>query len=267
MKSVVALATVVLTLAPGPLSAPGAMAQTAVNAGERGLRRNAEISPMPEYPRESRAAKVAGVAVAEVVFAPNGILEIVNILQAPDEHTAAAVQAAVSRWKLPAGVTGPRGEPPPARRGKLTFYFRFDDGKGQVLNPHQMPGVVARPAPGWSPPSAAASGAPPPSGPPMPVAAQARAALKTITTEALKGPSGNADVLVLDIGEREAFRRGHWPGSINIPVDELPVRAGPELARSRPIVIDCTQEPMWRCQAAGDMLTMQKFTDVMLLVR
>ncbi len=116
MKSAVALATVVLTLAPGPLSARHAMAQE-VNVGEWGLRGSAEISPMPEYPRESLAAKVVGVAVAEVAFAPNGILEIVNVLQAPDEHTAAAVRAAVSRWKLPAGVTGPRGEPPTTRRG------------------------------------------------------------------------------------------------------------------------------------------------------
>lgn len=29
---------------------------------------------------------------------------------------------------------------------------------------------------------------------------------------------------MLDSGEREAFKRGHWPGAVNIPLDELAFR-------------------------------------------
>ena len=42
----------------------------------------------------------------------------------------------------------------------------------------------------------------------------------------------------LDVGEREAFKRGHWPGAVHIPADELQIRGGPELPRDGTIVID-----------------------------
>jgi rhodanese-related sulfurtransferase len=72
--------------------------------------------------------------------------------------------------------------------------------------------------------------------------------------------------VVLDIGERDAFRRDHTPGALNIPVDELPVRAGIELAGAK-VAIDCTRDEMWRCQAAGAMLGQQGLTQTLILVR
>ena len=71
----------------------------------------------------------------------------------------------------------------------------------------------------------------------------------------------------LDVGEREAFKRGHWPGAVNIPADELQIRGGPELPRDGTIVIDCTQEQNFRCAAASSLLLEQGFPSVIVMVR
>jgi rhodanese-related sulfurtransferase len=48
------------------------------------------------------------------------------------------------------------------------------------------------------------------------------------------------NVTILDIQEREKFRKEHIPGAINIPADELDARAEDELSKSDLIVIvDC----------------------------
>ena len=75
-------------------------------------------------PRESLAAKVAGVAVAAVRFDVDGRAQSVEILEAPDEHTAAAVREAVSRWTVPGVKVNDRPEAVSVR-GKLTFYFQL----------------------------------------------------------------------------------------------------------------------------------------------
>lgn len=51
---------------------------------------------------------------------------------------------------------------------------------------------------------------------------------------------GKQNVTILDIQEREKFRKEHIPGAINIPADELDSRAEDELSKSDLIVIvDC----------------------------
>lgn len=48
------------------------------------------------------------------------------------------------------------------------------------------------------------------------------------------------NVILLDIQEREKFKKEHIPGAINIPSDELEARAEDELSKSALIVIvDC----------------------------
>jgi rhodanese-related sulfurtransferase len=101
----------------------------------------------------------------------------------------------------------------------------------------------------------------------MPTASEAGgyATAKTITVEELKKGSGKA--IVLDIGEREAFKRSHWPGAVNIPADELQIRGGRELPRDGTIVIDRTQEQNFRCAAASSLLLEQAFPSVLVMVR
>ena len=88
-----------------------------------------------------------------------------------------------------------------------------------------------------------------------------------ITDAELKKLTGAVAPLVLDIGEREAFRRGHRDGAINIPHDELDVRAPVELDPRKPHVIDCTQEERSRCRHALDTLRQKGFSQLALLVQ
>lgn len=243
-----------------PARVEAAPVQDGVNRGEWGLRMAATAAPKPEYPAASRTTHVAGVVVVSVQFDLNGKLSTLDILESPDPHTAAAVRDALARWVVPPTQILGREVKSPIR-GKLTFYFQVRAGKGVVLDPDEMPGGPARPTP--RPPASAPPQGPPPAAPAMPTAGHAMA--QTITVEEFKKRSDKA--IVLDVGEREAFRRGHWPGALNIPADELQMRGGPELPRDGTIVIDCTQEQQFRCAAASALLLEQRFVRVLVMVR
>lgn len=225
------------------------------------LRAAATVSPLPEYPGASLKKNVGGVAVAAVRIGVDGRVEEVVILEAPDEHIAEAVRMAVTRWVVPSRM-GPAGETARPRTGKLTFYFQIANGGGRVRNPADMPGGSASPASGGS--AAAAPGRTP--APSQRQGATSPRSAKTIALAELQKGTDERPT-ILDIGERDAFRRGHLPGAINIPVDELPVRGGIELARSKAIAVDCTRDEMWRCQAAASMLARQGFPNVSVVVR
>jgi rhodanese-related sulfurtransferase len=264
----IALGLPLLSDAVGLTFESAAVPQPAVKMGEWGLRESASFAPMPEYPRESLSAKVSGVVVADVVFGLDGRAKSVEILESPDALTAAAVRDAVSRWTVPGG----QGSGLPdnyAIRGKLTFYFQFRNGKGRVHDPDQMPHGIPRPKPRpavtISPSGVPQLSVPPP--PPKSMPGSHGETLETITVAAFKKEAASTKHLVLDSGEREAFKRGHWPGAVNIPLDELAVRGGPELPRERLIVVDCTREDMQLCRWAGGRLVEQKFPNVVLLVR
>jgi TonB family protein len=230
--------------------------------GEWSLRRLAATAPMPEYPRASVARRVSGVVVAIVTFGPDGRLSSIEILESPDADTAQSVRDAVGRWHVPPVQQLGGGR---SLRDKLTFYFRFEDGRGRVLNPDQMPGAMPPPRPIAS----GATGSPTArAGASMPVVRGGHGeGLATVTVEVFKPRAAERPHVVVDIGSREAFGRGHWPGAVNIPWDELRVRAGPELPRARTVVIDCTQEDLAICRFAGGYVTEQGFGDVVLLVR
>jgi len=234
-----------------------------INLRELSLRRAATVSPMPEYPRPSLERKASGVAVAALSIGLDGRPEKAEILEAPDSETAAAVQAAVMRWVVP-WQSGPAGEPVRRRTGKLTFYFRIVDGRGRVFNPEDMPGGPRPPAPSGSAAARGAPGSPPPSSTPGTAAATSS---KTIVVADMEKLPAGVRPVVLDIGVREAFKREHWPGAVNIPVDELSVRAGIELAGARAVAIDCTRDEMWRCQAAAAMLAQHGVTNVAVMIR
>jgi len=249
---IVVTLTVVLTT-----GVRAAFLQGEVNPGEWGLRRAATTAPKPAYPAASLTTKVAGVVVASVRFDLDGKLSTLEILESPDPHSAAAVRDAVARWIVPpTQVLGSETKSP--IRGKLTFYFQVRDGKGLVLDPDEMPGGPVRPKPRPAPSA-------PPQGPPPAPPAVRHATARTITVEEFKKRAGKA--IVLDVGERDAFKRGHWPGAVHIPADELQIRGGPELPRDGTIVIDCTQEQNFRCAAGSSFLLEQGFPSVLVMVR
>jgi hypothetical protein len=257
MKTVIAVGAIALGL---PLLGD-AVQQPFLKRGEWELREIAGFAPMPEYPRASLGARVSGVVVAAVGFGLDGRAQSVEILEAPDDPTAAAVRDAVSRWTIRQSQY--------VIHGKLTFYFQFSNGKGRVVDPDQMPGGTPRPKarPGvtTSPSGVPSLSVAPP--PPKSIPGSHGETLETITVAAFKKQAGSTRHLVLDSGKREAFKRGHWPGAVNIPWEELPVRGGPELPRERLIVVDCTREEMQLCRWAGGRLVEQKFPNVVLLVR
>jgi hypothetical protein len=253
--------------AVGPTFETAEVPQGFLKMGEWGLRESARFSPMPEYPKESLSAKVSGVVVAAVGFGLDGRVQSVEILESPDALTAAAVWNAVSRWTVPGQGAG--GAVSHVIQGKLTFYFQFRNGKGRVVDPDQMPGGTPRPKPRpavtISPSGVPSLNVAPPA--PKSIPGSHGETLETITVAAFKKQAASTMHLVLDSGEREAFKRGHWPGAVNIPLDELAIRGGPELPREKLIVVDCTREEMELCRWAGGRLVQQKFPKVVLLVR
>jgi len=226
----------------------------AVGLSQDSMRRAAIVAPAPIYPRPSLERKSAGVAVAAVVFGADGRTRTVTILEAPDADIAESAGAALMRWTWrPVEVMGRAGRF--AGSGKLTFYFRITDGRGQVVHPE-----VPAPPPAGTPRGRGA--APPP------------ARTDTHGVSAPEIPHAELNTLIartspvlLDVGEREAFKRGHLAGAINIPVDELTVRARMELDPKKPHVIDCTQEERPRCDRAVATLRRFGFSDLTLLVR
>ena len=220
---------------------------------EYSLRRLAIEAPMPEYPAASIASKSSGVAVAELASDASGAVKTVDVLQAPDTHTARALEEALKRWTFrPLGVKGTEGGR--GARSKLTFYFELTGGKGRVLNPDEMPGgesfkTKLQPRTG----SSASPGGPPSAGPAV-VTSHDTEPVKEITLAELQRLSGADRPTILDIGDRAAFKRGHRDGAVNIPVDELPVRARIEMRGSKFVVVDCTQEEQWRCKVAAHLL-------------
>ena len=58
-------------------------------------------------------------------------------------------------------------------------------------------------------------------------------------TEAEFGASPFKDGQVLDIRDRGTYAKGHRPGALSIPKDEIEVRVPIELSRERPLALDC----------------------------
>jgi hypothetical protein len=68
---------------------------------------------------------------------------------------------------------------------------------------------------------------------------------------------------VVDLRDRsEAEKRG---GYINIPADELSVRSKAELESDRPVYLDCSDQPIFKCRGAGRLLIRQGFKDVTVI--
>lgn len=103
---------------------------------------------------------------------------------------------------------------------------------GATSVPQQTPPAAAAPGPrATTAPEPRATTAP---GPRDPLAAAPR----VTATEARQAVvSGNA--LLVDVRSEQAYREGHLPGAVSIPLEQLPQRMG-ELPRDRQIITYCT---------------------------
>jgi TonB family protein len=238
---------------------PVAQAGT-IGFSEMVLRVFAVRAPMPVYPAESLSRGVSGVVVISLATDAAGRVSTVAVLQAPDAAIGAAVDRAVREWTFsPAQISG-RAEQSGVR-GKLTFYFRIEGGRGRVLNPQDIPGGPKLP-PGPPPsagPGVRAGGPPAPPGQAR-SAPPARPAVVVDHGVDASIEIGDAELrqlqrpLVLDLRERGEFARAHRDDAVNIPRDELVARAGIELDRARPIVIDCSRMETRDCHSAARTL-------------
>jgi TonB family protein len=108
-----------------------------VHVGEDGMRRSAEKTFMPVYPKEPlKKDEREGVAVIEAQYNGKGVVTHAVIIQAPAPPLGQAVVAAIRKWKFKPSMLDGK---PISVRGKLTFYFIVDkDKQGRVENPEQF---------------------------------------------------------------------------------------------------------------------------------
>lgn len=71
----------------------------------------------------------------------------------------------------------------------------------------------------------------------------------TLSISSARSLLTNPSTLLLDIRSRESFRQSHLNGAINIPRDELEIRATHELDKSRKVVVFCQYLP--ECEKAN----------------
>jgi hypothetical protein len=228
----------------GGISQADAQAQGLAKTSEAGMRWSAIQAPMPVYPKAAVDKGITGVAVASVLAGIDGRVETVVVLEAPDPLLAAAVRNALVRWTFQP-IT--YMESALKNTARLTFYFRITNGAGQVLNPEAMPRArwPRRPDPQKTETQSAAApilmGAP-------------EASIRFVNENELKLELASLHPLILDIRERDAFRQGHLEAAVNIPFEELDVRAPIELPKARPLVVDCSSGDTW-CENPGAIVS------------
>lgn len=216
---------------------PGAMARS-----EGGIQGDALSRTMPVFPPESAGRGVRGVVVARILTALDGRMDRVDILQAPDRATGDAARAALMQWTFP-----PSRPTPDGRRfvlqSKVTFYFEIRGGRGVVLNPEEMDGNEDV----WA---AWKTGAAPRGGAPT-VVRGAPTGFVEIDEAELRQRIATGRAVLVDVRNREPFTRSHAAGAVNMPGDEIHVRARAELDPRNPIVVDCSQDELTWCRAGA----------------
>jgi rhodanese-related sulfurtransferase len=83
--------------------------------------------------------------------------------------------------------------------------------------------------------------------------------MKQITPAALKALLDSEPPVLLDVREQWEYETVHLPGSVHIPMTQIPQRQA-ELDRNRPIVVICHHG--MRSQQVADFLERKGVTDV-----
>lgn len=115
-------------ISPGSATAP-----------EGFLRQRAVRQEVPVYPEDAIRERKTGVAVAEIEIEPAGNVSRVTVLEAPSPSIEASVAGALRLWQFQ--PTSSQGGQVLKLRGKLTFYFVIQGGKGEVFSPGKAPYV------------------------------------------------------------------------------------------------------------------------------
>ena len=106
-----------------------------VTVTEVTLRKHALKVVMPKFPEAARRNRAQGVAVAQLEVNEQGDASRIEVLEAPDPSIEEAVKRALGEWRFKPASIGGKAVP---LRGKLTFYYVIEKGKGRVKNPQQF---------------------------------------------------------------------------------------------------------------------------------
>ena len=109
--------------------------QNLVQVPEAVLRKLATRIIMPVYPVNSKNQGNKGVAVVQLRLNEKGVLTYVEVLEAPDQEIAEAVNKAIKQWKFKVVYVDDKPRPV---EGKLTFYFVINEGIARVENPRKF---------------------------------------------------------------------------------------------------------------------------------
>ena len=106
-----------------------------VTVHETYLRKRATRAITPGFPEQAKRRGAQGVVVAQINVNEQGEVAQVMVLEAPDPLIKEAVIKAIEQWRFnPPTISGKSVR----IRGKLTFYYVIERGKGRVDNPRQF---------------------------------------------------------------------------------------------------------------------------------
>jgi len=194
------------------------------------LWRNALDAPLPSYPAAALRKGDHGVVVSRVIQNVDGSVGGVQILESPNPDMAAEVQTALSQWRFV----------PRAQRavGKVTLYFRIEEGRGLVDAPGlERIRVASQPQSRQAPVTDPGK----PSGWSLPQT------VRFISEDEFKRLMGGPRTVALDVRTKENFDRDHRAGTANIPLKELTHRSSTELKEVKVILLDCSRNPANAC--------------------
>jgi TonB family protein len=235
---------------------------------EWSLRANAISTPKPAYPKASADRKATGVVVASIVVGTDGRTVEVAVVEAPDDGIARAVRDGVMRWTFKP-LQAPGQPEPSGMRGLLTFYFRIVRGRPVVLDPDELPEdqQPPRPRPRTPNPDPGTTPPPKPARPPAAPTVTSHAKAREIDAAEFQRLLGAAvPAFVVDVRERDEFQRDQRDGAVNIPYNEVRMRARAELPRDRDIVIDCSRGELFPCRIGGTFLLELGFERVSVFI-
>ena len=200
--------------------------------------------PYPRYPARSLENGATGVAVASIRLGPDGRMDQVDVLEAPDADIADALRDALEHWTLPRALfeEHPRGLH--KLSATMVFYFLIEAGEGRVVS---GPFLAAERAAGQA----------------------AAGALRRIDEAELESLLETGGAVVVDFRDRERYARGHRDGAVNLPLPELWTRAALELPSAEVVIVDCYRGSWaWqgRCDIAGETLRDLGVPDVAVVV-
>lgn len=231
---VVAVAAAIVTVALGASSGMWLTEELrphkAASVSEPDLWRGALRFSLPSYPAAALREGVQGVVISHVVHAPDGRVRSVRILESPDARLSSEVEKTITQWQFVRTRD--------SIAGNVTVYFRIEGGRGLVeapgLNrlqqttppkPAQSPNSDSRNVGGWSLPAAA----------------------KFISEEEFVRRMGEPHTVALDVRSKANFDADHRPGTINIPLKDLPERSAKELKGTEVILLDCSRNATDAC--------------------